>query len=296
MNNLMTEPNVSIVILNYNGYEDTIECLASLLKVDYPDFQIVLVDNGSVNQSVKEIRQWARGHEELLVKRKFIILENKENSGFARGNNLGIRYALSHFNSEYILVLNNDTVVEPDFIGPLIGVFAAHPRAALVAPKVREKIRRWQGHLFKRVNFLTYLLFFTPLRRIIWRTPFAVEHYLDKYSMPIKLYAVAGCCLLFKAEHLKKIGLFDERTFLGWEEYIIAEKLVKLGLETYLAPKSVIHHKIAQAINKLSKTRNRAYYLNGEKVFQEYYFTMPIWQRRIIKMIREMCYIIDRAS
>src|SRR5690606_4973297 len=99
-------PKIIIILLNWNGKKDTLECLGSLEKVDYPNFQTLIVDNGSTDDSIAAFRE---NHPNLP------ILETKANLGFAGGNNVGIEWALRH-NAEWILLLNNDTTVDPRFL------------------------------------------------------------------------------------------------------------------------------------------------------------------------------------
>ncbi|MGK7368687.1 MAG: glycosyltransferase family 2 protein, partial [Candidatus Halalkalibacterium sp. M3_1C_030] len=106
----LTEPKVHIIILNWNGKEDTIECLNSLKALEYPNFEIVVVDNASSDGSVSEIKD------------KFpetTLLESEINRGYAGGNNIGLRYALNH-DSDYAWILNNDTVVDKNALGSLV--------------------------------------------------------------------------------------------------------------------------------------------------------------------------------
>ena len=105
----MNKAEISIVILNYNGYKDTLECLASILKMNYRNIKIVIVDNGSKNDSIKQINLWLA--KEKIDPMNVYIITTGENIGFARGNNIGIRHVLENNRSEYILILNNDTVV-----------------------------------------------------------------------------------------------------------------------------------------------------------------------------------------
>ncbi|MCS6862682.1 MAG: glycosyltransferase, partial [Abditibacteriales bacterium] len=102
-------PQVSVLVLNWNGKADTLECLESLRRVDYPNFEIIVVDNASTDDSVAAIRQ---AYPEL------VILQNSDNLGYAEGNNVGIRYAKAR-GSDYVFILNNDTVVDANVLTPL---------------------------------------------------------------------------------------------------------------------------------------------------------------------------------
>lgn len=104
--------SVSIVILNYNGISDTIECIESLNKISTPEFNVIIVDNGSKEDEAKIIKS--------KLGNGVITIRSDTNFGFAGGNNLGIKYALGHIFSEYTLLLNNDTIVEPNFLSKLL--------------------------------------------------------------------------------------------------------------------------------------------------------------------------------
>ena len=117
---------IAIVILNWNGYEDTSECIISLKKITYDNYQIVVVDNGSIQDDY------------LLLKKNFSDIEvvrSESNLGFTGGNNLGIENAMK-MNPDYFLLLNNDTTVEPDFIQRLLDVFEKEKNAGIAAPQI----------------------------------------------------------------------------------------------------------------------------------------------------------------
>ena len=121
------QPWVSIIILNWNGLEDTIECLESLRGITYPNYEIIVVDNGSEGNDVKILQARFGGY--------IHIIKNDNNYGFAKGNNIGMRYALQR-EAEYILLLNNDTTVAPDFLSELVNVAESDPKSGLLGPKV----------------------------------------------------------------------------------------------------------------------------------------------------------------
>ena len=135
-NNPITQEHIAIVILNWNGYEDTLECLQSLALCTYNNFEIILVDNASQDNSVAIIKERLHQHNADASLRKFCFeeenrdessikvtfIENAENLGFAIGNNIGIAKALE-LDAGSILLLNNDTTVAPDFLMQLISFF-----------------------------------------------------------------------------------------------------------------------------------------------------------------------------
>src|SRR5205809_485096 len=117
---------VSINILNWNGGQDTIECLASLEKIDYRPISVVVIDNGSMDGSPERIKR------EFPYVR---MIKNHENLGFTEGNNIGIKYALTH-GADFVLLLNNDTVVDKAFLSELISVARREPAAGILGPKI----------------------------------------------------------------------------------------------------------------------------------------------------------------
>ena len=274
-------------MLNYNGHEDTIECVDSIFnKSDIKDYQVIIVDNGSTDGSVEKIKAWVENNN--INANKLFILENGSNEGYARGNNLGIRFALQNFSNEYILILNNDTILENGFIQPLLEVFK-NEKVALASPKIIDpnKNVHWQAFLLKRLNLLTYVIFYSPLRQIFINTPISVEYIISKRNDPLKVYSIQGCSMLFKAKVLEEIGLFDEATFLGWEECIIAEKLLRHGYETYVVPKSKIFHKDSMTHPKVfTSSERRKIYYESETYYQKNYLKLPEYQLWLINVIR----------
>ena len=122
----MSEPRVSIVILNWNSYEVTLDCLLSLRKIDYRNFEVVLVDNGSVDGSPEKLLENAP---------EIRLIRNPTNLGFAGGCNVGIRDAIRR-GIDYVLLLNNDTIVAPDFLTRLVDVAESEENIGALSPKV----------------------------------------------------------------------------------------------------------------------------------------------------------------
>lgn len=142
----MTKPLVSIILLNWNGYEDTLEALESLYQINYPNYNVIVADNNSTNDSIEKIKEYALGNIRVETEytkyvdnkpikltivnegeyseidntsdeneKKLLLIKNNENYGFAKGNNIAIDYTIKYDNPDYILLLNNDTIVDPNF-------------------------------------------------------------------------------------------------------------------------------------------------------------------------------------
>jgi len=285
----MNQPLVSIIVLNWNGWKDTIECLDSLSKLTYTNYRIIVVDNGSTDGSVIEIKDWIGRSGNARTS----MIELKENVGYARGNNAGARFAIDDTKAKFIFILNNDTVVNPDMLEPLVSAFGSDDKVALAGPKIIDYNtgKFWQGPAIRRFNLFSYLIFLTPLYRFFVKTPL-LKMYLAQGEKPLKVYGVPGCAMFFRSDHFKKIGLFDETTFLYWEEYIIAEKLLAAGLDTLFVPYSKIRHKVSASVDKIEALEKTLYTLQAEKYFQERYFKAGLMTRSFIRLVRSFIYLV----
>ena len=223
----MDNPKVAIIVLNWNGKNDTLECLASIGKMDYPSIDVILVDNGSQDGSV------------AAIQRKFpevMIVETKSNLGFAGGNNMGIRYALRN-GAEYVLVLNNDTIVDPQLIKSFLASSTINPNAGIFGAKIYyyyhpNKIWYAGGRWVKNESNFIHI------------GMGCVDNGQD-YSSVVETDYVCGCALFIRAEVLKKIGLFDEEYFLMFEETDLCYRAKRAGFKCLIVPNAKVWHKIS---------------------------------------------------
>ncbi len=238
--------SIYIIILNYNGKQDTVECLRSLRTVAQPDFKIILIDNGS---------------EEILCEEpagivaddpRVVLIRNEENLGFAGGNNVGIRYALDH-GADYILLLNNDTVVSPDFLQELLAAFK--PGVGIAGPKILyydQPERIWsEGSL---INWI----FYHGRSGKFQKNRSAATELREVDS-------VTGCALMIRREVIECIGLMDESFFLYGEEDDWCYRAGKAGYRIVVNPRSVIWHKVSQSSGG-DYNRTIAYYKTRNKI------------------------------
>lgn len=254
----MSAPRVGIVVLTWNDKEDALACLESLARLRYRPVEIFLVDNGSTDESVEAFR--------ALSHPAFTLIENDKNVGYAAGNNVGIREALER-GCDYILILNNDTQVTPDFLGTLVEFMEAHPEAAMAGPTILHPDRDTpsQQHYRRRVGLGTLLLLHTPLNIAVRRWG-SFDHIWGAGPEPVEVYTVQGSCMLLRRRVFERVGLLDERTFLYWEEPILAERLRGTGWKAYYVPGAVIRHKLAQAAPRMGawqyieRTRSEGYF------------------------------------
>lgn len=219
-----------IILLNWNGKKDTLECLASLEKVEYKRFQTIIVDNGSTDDSVAAIRE---------AYPNIPLFETNENLGFAGGNNVGIEWALrKHF--EWILLLNNDTTVAPDFLTAFLA--AAKEKKAKV---LGAKIYRYHDPL--RIDHLGG--YWNP-KIAEFESP-AADEIDDKigYEDMRQVDYVTGCALLMHRTVPEKIGLLEPRFFLYWEETDYCYRARRAGFEIWTAPQAHVYHKVSSSFS-----------------------------------------------
>lgn len=274
-------PLVFVVVLNWNGWKDSIPCIQSIQKSSYLNTQIVVVDNGSTDDSVDRIRQSLPD---------ITILETGTNLGFATGNNHGIRYALGR-GADYILVLNNDTIVPEDSILKLVEFAEATPDAALIGPAISDSVTGefLDLPMLNPISVWSILLTKSPIQRIIRHTRL-YRRFFYLGTTPHVVYAVHGSAMMFRTTTIQKVGMFDEETFIYWEEFILAEKMRATGLLTYIVPSINILHKGGASISKIGAFKFLEN-VKSEKYFFEKYLSLPFTHRLAIKTIRFVGYM-----
>lgn len=240
---------VAVIVLNYNGKKDTLECLHSLKRAQqHSHFSIIVVDNGSKDESLKTLRETFP--EELYI-------DNQKNLGYAEGNNRGIVYALES-NFDAICLLNNDTVVDPLFMQELLSLHAKNDQAILGATPLLYKERDRLDHLGGVWNPSKALFDLVGSRKLLSDAPMDFEKKLDY---------VCGCCMFIPKAVFKKIGLFDARFFLFWEESDFCQRAFNAGFPSLCAPKALLWHKVSASFS-------------GKKPHTSYYF----WRNRLLWM------------
>lgn len=224
----MTNPKVAIIILNWNGLEDTIECLESLKKITYPNYEVIVVDNGSEGDDVKILR--GRFGDYVHV------IENDRNYGFAEGNNIGIRYTLANFNPDYVLLLNNDTVVDPHFLTELVRAAGDHSNVGLLGPVVYDYHK---PSVIRRTGAGVTISW--------WRgstLPIISGNLGYERSAIREVDCIEGSCLLVRREVIEKVGMLDPEYFAYWEETDWCIRIRRGGYKICCALDSKIWHKV----------------------------------------------------
>ncbi len=237
------EPKVSIVLVNYNGFEDTIECVESLKQINYSNYSVIVVDNNSDKKPTAE--------QEEYLKNNTNYLKSESNLGFSGGNNIGIEFAKKN-SSDYILLLNNDTTVEPDFLSELVQSTIEKNNKCLMTGSIKhywDKEKSWfEGGEF---NFEVG----------------GVKHYTQKdESKGIKKVSFStGCLVLIPIEIVNKVGLLDESFFMYGEDTDYCCRAINEGYKIYYNPSATIYHKESASAGLESDFRT--YYMQRNNLF-----------------------------
>jgi len=229
---------VFLVILNWNGGEMTLNCLKSLKDVECDGFsvEVIVVDNGSTDDSVERIRK---------TEPKVKIVENKKNLGFAEGNNVGIKYALEN-GADYICLLNNDTRVDPSFLAELVKSLQSDEKIGLIGGKIYfEKGYEFFKNKYKDNQRGKVIWYAGGL--IDWNNIYASHRGVDEvdegqYDQVEETQYVNGCLMLGTKEMFQKIGLFDKKYFLYFEDVDLSLRVKKAGFKVIFCPKAKIWH------------------------------------------------------
>lgn len=237
-------PSVSIIILNWNNFEDTQECLLSLNNINYNNYSVVLIDNGSKDKSGVLLSKLGLHN---------IYIQNKFNKGFSAGNNVGIAHALNS-NSDYVLLLNNDTVVDDNFLQLLVQFAERDRRIGIVGPKiVLYDDPTITAHGAGFINWIRGSASFKDM------------------SVPCECDFVTGACLLIKSKVFKELReLLDEEYFLYWEETDLCVKAKKKGFKSYYYPKAKLRHKVSQSTKSHIRSKTWIYnYMKSRIIFMK---------------------------
>jgi GT2 family glycosyltransferase len=317
------DPSVCIIVLNWNNYRDTLECLESLYQVDYSNYCVIVVDNASTNDSIQELLLYARGNitikskffecgsgvrpknvmtcmrEEITkenngrhfmpaspLDRKMILLKNEKNYGFAEGNNIAIRFAMNIFEPQYILLLNNDVVVDKAFLAELVEVAERERKIGIVGPRI------YYYDFFGRSDVID----FAGEDIVLWKgrgvRHKSVEIHGGRHDRAEVVDKINGACMLVKKEVIEKVGLLDPAFFMYWEETDFCFRAKRKGYKSVYVSTSKIWHKGASSKSGIYDfgrdkiyfmTRNRFLFVkrNADRFdtvrFLVYFFCWDVW-------------------
>src|SRR3989344_1501737 len=259
-------PSVFIIVLQYNNSQGTLRCLESLKELDYPNHQVVIVDNASQEAEINNIRQYLKSKglqgsplETFESKGRPWIIENKENLGYAGGNNVGIEYALEN-GADYVFILNNDTTVGPDTLKKLVETAESDSKIGIVGPAIKEGEKT---AYFGKISWLKTELTHSHI------PPAEIQgHPVNRAPLYLtsKEYII-GAAMLVKKEVLEKIEGFDEIYFLYFEDADFSIRARLAGYKLKVAPEAVINHKVSASTKHLGSPLILRYHMRNALIF-----------------------------
>lgn len=242
---------VFIILVNYNGVTDTLECIKSLESIYYNNYEIVVVDNDSTDNSLDILKE--------KIGYKHHVISSNKNGGFAFGNNIGIRYALEK-GADYVLLINNDTTVEPDFLDELVNSMEKNDECGITTGLI--------------LNYYDKNLVWYAGGEINWNRFYGYHKHENKNINRLRLYEsevsfATGCLMLIRSEVITKVGELPEEYFMYYEDVDYCANIQENGYKIYFNPKSIIYHKISATSGESESpfaitwnTRNRVNFIN----------------------------------
>jgi GT2 family glycosyltransferase len=257
-----------VITLNWNGWQDTIECLNSLLEMDTQDFCVFIVDNNSSDESVEKIISFISNRG---LENRFYLIQQTENLGFARGSNAGIKLALE-CNFEFVWLLNNDTIVERNTLSELLSFFDKHSSYSIITPAINYHSKKeiiW--NCGGKISQLGYRKYF-----------FAGE---QESNLPEKEFLdisfITNCASLFRKSYFEKYGLLTEKFFFGEEDFEMCLRAKKEKIKIACVLTTKIYHKVSSSITKISPSDDlkkiHIHYLNRLIDMKIYFNAMPFF-------------------
>lgn len=306
------DPNVVIIILNWNGWQDTIECLESLHKINYSNYDVLVIDNDSKDDSVERIKDYASSNYELEsfkyindeyieivpVKtgiwdenhqlHRFILMENDKNYGFAQGNNIGIEFVLKQIKTDYILLLNNDTVVDEYFLLELVKKAQVNNEIGFLGPKT---------YFYNQPNIIQAAggadIDFQHGESI--RVGYGLDDNSPQVNEDREVDYIMGSCILVQKNVIEEIGTLDTNYFTYWEDADWCIRGSVRGYKSMYVHKSKIWHKEGTSSPSTSRiyyhSRNRLYFMKKNSSKGQYsrfllYYLLFIIVERLFHYIK----------
>jgi GT2 family glycosyltransferase len=308
-------PIISIIILNWNGWKDTLDCLQSLHRITYPNYRVIIVDNGSTDDSIDKIRayyetasrarvisvinhnqeshiaeptcnrdgattEFAQIKSDSFDSGEVVIIRNDQNYGYAEGNNIGMRLALK-CRSDAALLLNNDTVVDPDFLTELVKAFEDRQSAGFFGPKIYYYERNGRKDVISHAGGILNAV--TGTCHPIGKN----EVDSGKYDVIREVDYIEGSCMLASAEVIDKIGMLDPTFFAYWDDVDWCVRGSEEGYKSVYVPTARVWHKTyASDVMSMSiyrMVRNQFWFVKKHnspmryQFFLLYYFLWPFW-------------------
>lgn len=305
-------PRAYVVVVNWNGWQDTIECLESVFRLNYPDYRVIVCDNGSEDDSLQRVKDWADGrlnaepaqdsamreltyppvakpigwveHDRATAElggdssdadAGLILIRTGSNLGFAGGNNVGLRYALARGDVGFAWLLNNDTVVKPDALTRMTDRLREEPRAGICGSTI---LSYEDPNMVVALGGATFSRWLGVSRHIGFGS--RADAPIDAASVERRMGHVAGASMLVTSAFLRDVGLMEEDYHIYFEELDWAYRARGRYTSVY-APGSVVYHKIGRSTGSGTDTNDRnwksdAYLLRNRLVITRRFFPIAV--------------------
>lgn len=306
---IAAQGRVYVVLVNWNGWQDTVECLESVFRLNHPDFVVVVCDNASADGSMEQIKAWAEGRIEvkagnpalahlvepnlpkpipyaeydrqeaerggaLMMDARLVLVNTGGNLGFAGGNNVGLRYARARNDANHVWLLNNDTVVARDSLGSLVerggcGMAPGMVGSTVVFYDRPESIQARGGARYNK-----------------WLSSIEPEGFLDPLVsiasnrvayIESRLAYVFGASMLVSRKFLEDVGLMTEDYFLFFEEFDWAKRGEPSGFSLGYAPGSLVYHKAGAATGSARESIFSQYFMTRNRLLFIWRFYRPFF-------------------
>lgn len=254
------EKKIGIILLNYKNYNDTIECIKSIENQNYSNYCIIVVDNNSQNESVNEIKISCKDMNNIY------IIENKENVGFAKGNNIGIKFAKENLKCDFVFVLNTDTVLfDENTLKKLISLYKPEEKIAIINPMCCD---------IEKIIQKPYLIYNSKMWKYVIRMGIYILKQIIKYIFNLdkykknnekfnveeikeNKYIIQGCAYILTPDFFKYYSQIFPETFLYCEELALAIYIEKANLKIENCTDVLIIHKEAGSTKEILKDRKK---------------------------------------
>jgi GT2 family glycosyltransferase len=299
-------PKVVVIVINYNGWKDTVECLESLRHTDYDNYETILLDNGSDDNSLEMIRCYCQGRLSVDSKlpfadgstepvklffspadsiegmnqeetksdtsgnsRRLVVIRTEVNHGFVGGNNLAVQFALKHLSPDFVLLLNNDTIVHPHFLVALVRAGMSTHRVGLVQPKILSS----DGLTIDNVGVIL-----SPIGFLCPRGRGEIDSGQYDGLSESGFFFAAGTCLLIEREFLVRLGsdLFDDLLFAYNEDLDLSWNARMLGFRVLVCTSSICYHKGCRTSRSFGREKDLWMCRNTIRIFTKNYSIISV--------------------
>lgn len=304
----------AVIILNYNNWEDTINCIESVEEHNSASIRYIVVDNGSTRERCIDalesffIKRFSGKYKKIYDTEVnesplpyLTFLVSQRNDGYARGNNKGLHLAYTDKNVDYIMILNNDILFVEDIIPRLNAISRVLPKCAIVSPVLYKKGMQELDYNCARINKSTWYIILS----IIYTSSKSAEKkqilkvnptLINEQYVPIDL--PSGACMYVNKELMMAIGGFDSHTFLYYEEDILYSKIKKIGLNNYIVPYLRCIHLGASSTKRKSSSFLVRTAFESRKYYLKNYCNLSVFQSFVLKLlsfyVQLLCFVLEK--